>query len=117
MSYKELKYSDGSFRRVWRTEDGKTHREDGPAIICYYHDGSIEEECFYINGVSHRESGPAYISYNYDGSIESEYFYFNGNYIGSGERGFWNLWHRLNEEKRVNLSILKIMIRYLQLTE
>jgi hypothetical protein len=85
MSYKEIKHPDCSFRREWRTEDGRFHREDGPA----------------------------YIEYNYDGSIEEEYFYFNGNYIGSGERGFWNLWHRLNEEKRVNLSILKIMIRYL----
>jgi hypothetical protein len=85
MSYKEIKHPDCSFRREWRIEDGRLHREDGPA----------------------------YISYNYDGSIESEYFYFNGNYMGSGERGFWNLWHRLNEEKRGNLSILKIMIRYL----
>jgi hypothetical protein len=113
MSYKEIKNSDGSSRRVWINVFNEPHREDGPAIICYYPDGSIEEECFYINDKCHRESGPAYISYNYDGSIESEYFYFNGNYIGSGERGFWNLWHRLNEEKRSNSSILKIMIRYL----
>jgi antitoxin component YwqK of YwqJK toxin-antitoxin module len=113
MSYEEIKYSDGSTRRQWTNGNREYHRESGPALAYYNPDGSIMTEYFYLNGVQHREDGPAYISYNYDGSIESEYFYFNGNYMDSGERGFWNLWHRLNEEKRGNLSILKIMIRYL----
>ncbi len=112
MSYKEIKNSDGSSRKEWRTEDGKPHREDGPAIIWYYHDGSIRTEYFYLNGKCHRESGPAYTCYYPDGSIEDEWFYFNGNYIGSGKLGFWKLWDILCEDKRKNPEFLKYLARF-----
>jgi hypothetical protein len=112
MSYKEIKHSDGSFRRVWRTEDGKSHREDGPAIIWYNSDGSIFEEGFYLNDVSHRESGPAIISYHPDGSILEEDFYLNGKHLGTNNIGFWVLWDRLDEDKRNNPELLKYLVRF-----
>lgn len=40
-------------------EDGKLHREDGPAI------GNFLYEAWYKHGVLHREAGPAYIDYRY----------------------------------------------------
>jgi hypothetical protein len=43
-------------RTEWRTEDGKLHRDDGPAVE--YADGT---QVWYINGQKHREDGPAYI--------------------------------------------------------
>ena len=43
--------SDGTKR--WYNEQGKRHREDGPAIV--YPDGSV----WYLNGQYHREDGPA----------------------------------------------------------
>ncbi len=41
---------------VWRDENGKLHREDGPAAI--YPNG---KQFWYINGKLHREDGPAII--------------------------------------------------------
>ena len=113
MSYEEIEHSDGSFRREWMTEDGKSHREDGPAIIYCHPDGSIRTEYFYLNGRLHRESGPAYIHHNYNSSTKDEWFYFNGNYIGSGKRGFWKLWDILCEDKRKNPEFLKYLVRFL----
>jgi len=44
---------DSSGNRIWRL-NGKTHREDGPAIE--YRDGS---GLWFLNGQHHREDGPA----------------------------------------------------------
>ena len=112
MSYEEFKYSDGSFRRQWLTEDCELHRELGPAIICYYPDGSIEEEYFYLSGVKHREFGPAAIYYGPDGSIERECFHLNGDFLGYDKKGFWALWSRLTDDKRNNPEILKCLARF-----
>jgi hypothetical protein len=84
MSYEEIKFWDGSFRREWRAEDGKCHREDGAAIIWYYPDGSIEEECFYING----------------------------KFLGEEKKGFWAFWDCLTEDKWQNLELLKCLSRF-----
>ena len=45
------KYGD----KVWMNEEGKIHREDGPALENL--DGS---KVWYINGKCHREDGPAF---------------------------------------------------------
>jgi antitoxin component YwqK of YwqJK toxin-antitoxin module len=113
MSYEEFKYSDGSFKREWKDEYGLFHREDGPAIICYYPGGSISSESFYFEGRPHRELGPAQIWYNENGSIEFERFYVNRIYLGDEKEGFWNLWRILSDEKRQSPEILKCLTRYL----
>jgi antitoxin component YwqK of YwqJK toxin-antitoxin module len=112
MSYEETKLWDGSFDREWRTEDGKFHREDGPAIIWYYPNGSIKREYFYIDGKFHRELGPAVICYNGDGSIKIERFYLNGEYLDYNKKGFWKLWDNLTEEQRRNPELLKCLARF-----
>ena len=84
MNYEEIKHSDGSFRRVWWTEDGKPHREDGPAIIWYHSDGSILEEDFY----------------------------FHGKYLGINDKGFWALWDSLTDEQRQKPELLKYLVRF-----
>ena len=113
MSYKEFKYSDGSFKREWTDEKGRYHREDGPAIICYRSDGSISSESFYFEFRLHRELGPAQIWYDKNGSIEFERFYFNRIYLGDEKEGFWYLWRILSDEKRQSPEILKCLTRYL----
>ena len=112
MSYEEIKYRDGSYRREWRTEDGALHREPGPAIIKYNSDGSIHLEIFYTKGRFHRESGPAYILYNYDGSVSLEEFRLNCKLLGKNKEGFWALWDNLTEDKRNNPEILKCLARF-----
>ena len=84
MSYNEIKFNNGSFKRSWRDENGKPHREDGPAIIWYRPDGSILEEDFYLNG----------------------------KYLGQNKKGFWVLWDGLNEDERKNPEILKYMAKF-----
>ena len=140
MSYKETKYSDGSFRRVWRDENGELHREDGPAfiqyytfgpveteqffrfdephrisgpaLIEYYPDGSIEYEAFYLNGEYHRTDGPSEISYHEDGEVHSEWFHIKGEYLGMDEEGFWALWERLNDNQKKDTNLLKLLTKY-----
>jgi antitoxin component YwqK of YwqJK toxin-antitoxin module len=112
MSYEEIKYSDGSFQRLWRDENGKYHRELAPAIILYYSDGSISSERFFFNGFSHSELGPADIYYQPDGSIVWEEFYINGKPLGQNKKGFWALWDRLTEEQRRSTEVLKCLMRF-----
>jgi hypothetical protein len=83
MSYVEIKFNNGSFKRFWRDENGKPHREDGPAIIWNYPDGSIFEEDFYLHG----------------------------KYLGENKEGFWALWDRLTDKQRNNPEILKCLAR------
>jgi hypothetical protein len=112
MSYEEIKHPDGSFRREWRDENGKFHRELEPSVIHYNPDASISTECFHLNGVQHRELGPAVIGYRLDGSIEWEDFYLNGEFIGKGKKGFWALWDRLTEDKRQKPELLRCLSRF-----
>jgi antitoxin component YwqK of YwqJK toxin-antitoxin module len=112
MSYEEVKYSDGSFKREWKNAHGLFYREDGPAIISYRSDGSIEWEHFYLNGVEHREVGPAEILYYPNGSIKIERFYLNGEYLGTNNIGFWAFWDRLTDDKRNNPELLKYLVRF-----
>ena len=69
MSYKEYTvkvYTDGT--KYWY-QNGKCHREDGPAIE--YPSGSKE---WFLNGKYHREDGPAIERAN-----GTKYWYLNGN--------------------------------------
>ena len=84
MTYKEVKHSNGSFRRVWRDENGRIHREDGPALAYYHPDGSIEWEIFYLNG----------------------------QLLDENREGFWKLWDNLTEEQRKVPDILKYLAKY-----
>ena len=112
MSYEEVKYSDGSFRRAWVNGSGGLHREDGPAYIHYFPDGSIKEEWFYLCNVQHRELGPAVIWYNLDGSIVFETFILNGEHLGNNNIGFWVLWDGLTDEQRHKPELLKYLVRF-----
>ena len=84
MSYNEIKFNNGSFKRSWRDENGKPHREDGPAIIWYCPDGSIDWEDFYLHGEC----------------------------LGENKEGFWALWNRLDDKKRQNPELLKYLVRF-----
>ncbi|MEJ0044270.1 MAG: hypothetical protein WDM81_19535 [Rhizomicrobium sp.] len=53
-------------------QNGKEHREDGPAIILY-HEGGIGTELWYLRGKKHRENGPAAVSYFNGVTISEEY--------------------------------------------
>ena len=46
--------------------------------IGYYANGSIEYEAWYQNGKIHREDGPARIKYYPNSSIEFEWWYWHG---------------------------------------
>ena len=54
--------------RRWFDEEGKLHREDGPAVIFC---GFVKE--WYLHGKLHREDGPAVIYA--DGTVE---YWLNG---------------------------------------
>ena len=112
MSYKEIKFQDGSYRREWRNASCDYHREDGPAVTYHYPDGSTKHEFFCLNGALHRELGPAEIRYDPDGSIVWEDFYFNGVLLGKGKKGFWVLWDGLTDDKRRSPEILKCLARF-----
>ena len=58
-----------------------THREDGPAVICYFLDGKVEIERYYKNGALHREDGPAVIRYGVWGSIRHQEYWEKGKRI------------------------------------
>jgi antitoxin component YwqK of YwqJK toxin-antitoxin module len=140
MSYEEVNYLNDSLEREWRNASGKYHREDGPAVICYYPDGSIKRECFFINGQQHRELAPAVICYYPDGSIKAEYFYINGKphrelgpadiyyneygsindewfyldgrFFGLNKKGFWKFWDLLNHDQRQKPELLKYLAKF-----
>ena len=46
--------------------------------VKYYANGSVRYEEWYQNGKLHREDGPAWISYRQDGSVASEAWWFEG---------------------------------------
>lgn len=60
-----VRYTD---RMVWLDEEGRRHREDGPAVV--YFSGTA---LWYNHGVRHREDGPAF-----RGSDGIEQWYYNG---------------------------------------
>ena len=70
--YEVKYYSNGNkFNEKWR-KDGKKHREDGPADICYNQDGIKDYESWYKDGEFHRLDGPAYTRYYEDGNKDYE---------------------------------------------
>lgn len=84
MSYKEYSDNHGYFRKEWRNDAGKFHREDGPAFVGHYRDGSIFIENFYIDG----------------------------EFLGAYKKGFWALWEKLTEVERQAPSLLKYLASY-----
>ncbi|WP_392399405.1 hypothetical protein [Actinotignum urinale] len=62
----------------WRNNEGRLHREDGPATISYNPDGTVMCEAYYQHGQLHRDNGPATISYRDDGTVYQEDYCQNG---------------------------------------
>ena len=140
MIYKERIDSYNCIHKEWRNKDGRLHREDGPAYICYHsnnilmieqfwfyghlhrangpseiqysNSGAITNNRYYLYGEQHRKNGPAVIWYNDDGSIDFEIFFISGKRLGNDEEGFWALWERLTEVERQHPNILKTLVRY-----
>jgi hypothetical protein len=108
MRYEEHDFHDSKLME-WKDDEGKLHREDGPAYIKYYHDGRIYES-FWLNDTFHRRYGPARIWTNKKDPdyYEDEYWHL-GLYLGKSRDGFWKLWDFLNEEERKNPDILKLI--------
>ena len=112
MNYREWKNRDGFCYKDWMDKEGNLDRKDGPARTIVAPDGLIQWEQFYLNGALHRDRGPACIGYYNDGSAVSEDFYLHGEYLGTDNEGFWNLWERLTEEQRRATEILKCLSRF-----
>ena len=77
---------------VWSEEwwvDGRLHRADGPAWICYNEDGSVSYESWYVDGRRHRADGPAWIDYYDDGSVLSEAWHVDGRELTKDEHLAW----------------------------
>jgi hypothetical protein len=66
---------DYNGNQVWRDENGKNHRDDGPAVI--YSDG---RKFWFQHGKRHRTDGPAIIYPNGHVSwcLEGHYYEFEG---------------------------------------
>jgi hypothetical protein len=85
---KYYRLEDGGYKVIshlkeeWFDKNGRLHREDGPARICYYKNGNIKDESYFLNGNYHRENGPARICYYKNGNIKFKHYYLNDkNYI------------------------------------
>ena len=67
---------------IFYYQNGKLHREEGPAAITFNYTGSVRFEEYFQNGELHRDpnKGPAFIEYldSSTGLILREEFYFNG---------------------------------------
>lgn len=74
-------YPNGQILAVkWFNDDGKLHREDGPAHVNYRINGELLSENWHVNGRKHRDGGPAQIFYNKNENV-CEYYYVNGDLI------------------------------------
>ncbi|WP_392399398.1 toxin-antitoxin system YwqK family antitoxin [Actinotignum urinale] len=62
----------------WHDNDGRLHRDKGPARIDYYRDGTVWREEYRQHGKEHRDGAPAYIEYNPDGTIAYEAYWQHG---------------------------------------
>lgn len=65
--------------------NGKSHREDGPAVVRYFESGKRRSERWGLNGKLHREDGPAVVRYFELGKVQSEAYYLNGDYLRKDE--------------------------------
>ncbi len=74
----------GTHARTYTTEDGISHRLDGPAHESWYADGSPEDEWWKKDGKTFRADGPAHESWHPNGHRDERQFYEN------------NLLHRLD---------------------
>ena len=80
---------------IWKTEDEKLHKEDGPAII--YPDG---DKWWYINGKIHREDGPAI-----EGVDGSKEWWVDGKFYGEGKLSLIQMMNYLKVVKEYNKII------------
>ena len=78
-------YPDGQLKSKTWYQDGKEHREDGPASVSYYENGNKNYEVWYRNGNIHREDGPSAVSYYENGNIKDEVWYRDGKKHKEGE--------------------------------
>ena len=80
-------YSDGTFNKYWKNENGQVHREDGPA---YESSSGIRQ--WYKNGICHREDGPTIVW----GNGKHEYF-LNGKQYFKEE--YWKEIDKIKKER------------------
>ena len=84
--------------KIWRNENGKRHREDGPAV-----EWANGDKSWYLNGKLHREDGPA-IEYA-DGDkhwfLNGEYHRIDGSAIeyADGEKHWFLFGKKYSEEE------------------
>ncbi len=72
------KLSYGLSRHEYRNENGKLHRENGPAEIWYYENGQVKYEWWWLNGVLHNTTGAAYIKYDENGQVTKLEWWIDG---------------------------------------
>jgi antitoxin component YwqK of YwqJK toxin-antitoxin module len=63
--------------------DGKLHRENGPAFIYFYKSGELLQEKYYFHGIRHRKDDYQSISYYPNGNIWKLEYYENDTLIDS----------------------------------
>ena len=85
---------DEKGNKFWYNEDGKYHREDGPAVI--WNDGS---KTWYKNGLCHREDGPAV-----ECVIDGPSWYLDGDYLTKTQ--FMDI---KNKAKRIEMNKTKVV--------
>lgn len=74
-----IRRSDGSVAsEVWRDEDGRLHREDGPAYIQRDANGVVTREVWHVDGRTHRVDGPAVIVRDPCGVVTLEQWWADG---------------------------------------
>ena len=66
-------FEDGTLSRMFWINNGRLHREDGPASLSYLNNILIKEE-WYICGKLHRLGGPAKTAYHTDGRKLKEWY-------------------------------------------
>ena len=84
--------TDAGENKYWYDNEGKFHREDGPAI-----EYTMGYKWWYKHGLCHREDGPAYEYSNGDKS-----YYLEGIYYTAEE-----YWEKIKELKKCKLFKLK----------
>ena len=68
-------------------EDGKWHREDGPAVEFFYENGDLMKQFWCSHGNFHKDDGPAIVVFHARNIVSTEhYFIMNEGNRKEGER-------------------------------
>jgi hypothetical protein len=64
--------------KVWVGDNGRWHRDDGPAIEVFDTMGRLVEQKFLVDGKPHNENGPAWARYDESGAVCAASFFVKG---------------------------------------